>query len=320
MTRGRRRDVPHHLDGGPQRAVGLLRLRHHDARRRLRAVGRAHTLRRDQAGSGRELGVPRPADRGGSLDQPRGRGLRDQRLEEHHDRELSRLPRDPQLQPVPGGDPRLRIDGHPAAQRLGERRARLRRLRRQLRHEAAVGQVRLRQRRRGRDDRREVRERLFAVLDLGPAAAGVARPDQARRRSEGRGREARRRLPFDRGRGGGPGGHALLRRSPPAADLLVVAVAAPEDRARRAARRRQPRRRSVRERARALDGRAGRDGLRVPSRRPRDALTVLQPQPPGRARGRPPSCRRPSGPTASSAAISTWPPTYRRWPGCSPAR
>ena len=37
--------------------------------------------------------------------------------------------------------------GHPAAQRLGERRARLRRLRRQrLRHEAAVGQVRVRQR------------------------------------------------------------------------------------------------------------------------------------------------------------------------------
>ena len=159
-------------------------------------------------------------------------------------------------------------------------------------------------------NRREVRERLFAVLDLGPplpaaasfraGGAGLARD----------GREARRRLSLDRGRGRGPRGHAVLRRSPSAADLLVVAVAAPEDRARRAARRGQPRRRSVGEPARALDGRAGGHGLRVPSRRPARRAHGAAAAADDRRVARPRSCcRRPSGPTASSAAISTWPPT-----------
>ena len=257
--------------------------------------------------------------------QPRGRGVRDQRLEEHHDRELSRLPRDPQLQPVPGGDPRLRIDRHPAAQRLGERRARLRRLRRQrLRHEAAVGEVRVRQRRRGRDEPPRGARAPVRGARSGAAAAGRGSFGAGGAGSARDGRKAGRRLPLDRGRGRGRRGHAVLRRSPSAADLLVVAVAAPEDRARRAARRGQPRRRSVGEPARALDGRAGGHGLCVPSRRPaRRAHGAAAAATTGSRRGaRPRSCcRRPSGPTASSAAISTWPPTStRRWPRCSPAR
>ncbi len=62
------------------------------------------------------------------VEQRRVAGLRDQRLEAHHHRQLSRLPRDPQLRAVPGRDPRPRIERHPLPQRLGQRRARLCRL------------------------------------------------------------------------------------------------------------------------------------------------------------------------------------------------
>ena len=102
--------------------------------------------------------------------EPRGRGVRDQRLEEHHDRQLSRLPRDPQLQPVPGGDPRLRIDAASGFRNVSVN----------AEHGYGVCDdngcgTKLRSGKFAFDNavedvtnRREVRERLFAVLDLGP--------------------------------------------------------------------------------------------------------------------------------------------------------
>ena len=99
----RRRHVQQHLDAEHLRAVRLLRLRHDDARPRLRAVGRASSVQRDQARSRRELGLQRAADRRGSADEPRGGVARDQRVEEHHHRQLPRLSRDAQPRAGPGG-------------------------------------------------------------------------------------------------------------------------------------------------------------------------------------------------------------------------
>ena len=212
---------------------------------------------------------------------------------------------------------------HPAAQRLGERRARLRRLRRQrLRHEAAVGEVRVRQRRRGRDDRREVRERLFAVLDLGPPLPAAARSGPA---------APALRATVEKLAGGF---HSIAGAAVDAAGTLYFV-----DRHQQRIFSWSPSQRLKIVRDAPLDavnlgvdrsgnllvlsmaGPAGTVYAFRPDGR-RDALTVLQPQPRPAGGAEPRSCcRRPSGPTASSAAISTWPPTStRRWPRCSPAR
>ena len=80
----RRRHVRQHLVAQPVRTGRLLRVRHDDARTRLRAVERASPVQRDQARSRRELGLQRAADRRGSADEPRGRLARDRRVDEHH--------------------------------------------------------------------------------------------------------------------------------------------------------------------------------------------------------------------------------------------
>ena len=90
---------------------------------------------------------------------------------------------------------------------------------------------------------RQVRERNLAVLDVDDAGGAAEPRIRATVLAPGAaGREARRRIPLDRGRGGGRERNALLRRSPPAADLLVVARDSTEGRARRAARCGEPRR------------------------------------------------------------------------------
>ena len=126
----RRRHVHQHLDAEHLRAGRLLRLGHEDARPRLPALRRASSVQRDQARSRRELGLQRAADRGRSRPRAPNRVARDRRVEEHHDRQLPRLPGDAQPRAVPGGGARLRLVRHPLPQRARKRGERLRHLRR----------------------------------------------------------------------------------------------------------------------------------------------------------------------------------------------
>ena len=128
---------------------------------------------------------------------------------------------------------------------------------------------------------REVRERLFAVLDLNPALPASNRPDQAPVPVL---TAAVEKLAGDF--------HSIAGAAVDAAGTLYFVdrhqqrifswspAGRPEDRPRRAARRGQPRRRSVRERAGAFDGRAGRARSTRSAQTVRaTTLTVLQPQP-----------------------------------------
>ena len=115
-------------------------------------VGRASPVQRDQARSRRELGLQRAADRRRSVDEPGSGVVRDQRVEEHHHRQLPRLPRHAQPRAGPGGGARQQLLRHPLPQRARQGRERLRHLRRQrLRHLPARQQVPLRERDPGRD-------------------------------------------------------------------------------------------------------------------------------------------------------------------------
>ena len=171
-------------------------------------------------------------------------------------------------------------------------------------------------------NRREVRERLFAVLDLGPPLPAAARSGPA---------VPALRATVEKLAGGF---HSIAGAAVDAAGTLYFV-----DRHQQRIFSWSPSQRLKIVRDAPLDavnlgvdrsgnllvlsmaGPAGTVYAFRPDGR-RDALTVLQPQPRPAAWRRPRSCcRRPSGPTASSAAISTWPPTStRRWPRCSPAR
>ena len=198
---------------------------------RLRAVGRAPPLRRDHAGSRRELGVPRTADRRGGVVEPRGRGPRDHRLEANHDRQLSAYRVTRSYAPFPAairvyGSSGIRLRNvsvnaeHGYAVCDDER----------LRHDPAGRQVRVRQRARGRDERRARCASVSSRCSTSPRPGRGCRIAACRCLRRGRPSRISRRVPLDRGRGGGRRRHALLRRSPPAADLLVVAERGLEDR------------------------------------------------------------------------------------------
>ena len=148
--------------------------------------------------------------------QPRGGGLRDQRLEEHHDRQLPRLPRDPQLRAVPGRGPRLRLERHPLPQRLrstpstATASATTTAAARSCARASSPSTTRVQDvTHRPRGARAAVRR----ARRPGPAAAAAAAAGRRRCwRRGGRRREARGRFPLDRRRGGGRRRHALLRR------------------------------------------------------------------------------------------------------------
>ena len=87
-----------------------------------------------------------------AADEPRGRVAGDQLVEEHHHRQLSRLPRDAEPRAVSRGGPHRQLVGHPFPQRARQGRERLRHLRRErLRHVPARQQVPVRERDSGRD-------------------------------------------------------------------------------------------------------------------------------------------------------------------------
>ena len=238
-------------------------------------------------------------------------------VEEHHHRELSRLPRHAHARAVPGRGAPLQLVRHPLPQRARQRRERLRDLRRQrLRHVPAREQVPVRERRPGRD---------------APPRGARARVRGARRPGRPAGaRTGATRLPsLAAGAIGTTASRAASTRSrarpwtPPARSTSSIAISSGSSRGRApsglgivrhdAARSGQPRRRPVRPPAGRVVGRAttARSTPSIPARRP-DALTVLEPQASrgsSRCGGR--RCRSTSGTTASSPTSSISRPTIQ---------